>query len=120
MDEPDEVDVSETLNTRDDNDYIEERKGLRSMLRVDIKHNDDLISINNVHLPSGQPNFARKVGYAFISNCRYNRPSNFIMIGDMNTLPNSWHVKYSHLIYTPGGVYSYMQENLRLYVYEYV
>ena len=46
IDESGEVDVSETVNSNDDEDNIEKRKGLRCMLRVDIKHNDDIISIN--------------------------------------------------------------------------
>ena len=55
-----EDDVSETVNSNDSEDDKEKRKGLRSMLRVDIEYNDDVISINNVHLPSGRPSFARK------------------------------------------------------------
>ena len=100
-DEHDEVDVSETTEGDDEEDYVEARKCLRSMLRVDIKHNDDLISINNVHLPSGRPSFARKVGYEFINYCRCNYPRNFIMIGDMNTNPNVWDKQYSYLISAP-------------------
>lgn len=79
----------------------EKRKGLRSMLRVDIEYNDDVISINNVHLPSGRSSFARKVGYNFIDYCCNNRPNNFIMIGDMNTLPSKWNARYYRLISNP-------------------
>lgn len=73
------------------------------MLRVDIKHKDAIISINNVHLPSGCPSFARKVGSAFINNSRYNRSRNFIMIGDMNTCPNTWNKEYSRQLSAPGS-----------------
>ena len=119
IDESGEVDVSETVNSNDDEDNIEKRKGLRGMLRVDIKHNDDIISINNVHLPSGCPSFARKVGSAFLNNCRNNRPRNFIMIGDMNTLPNTWNREYSRQLsaprsetHTSGNTLDYMFTNM--------
>ena len=119
IDEPDEEDVSETTEGDDEEDYVEARKCLRSMLRVDIKHNDDIISINNVHLPSGCPSFARKVGSAFLNNCRNNRPRNFIMIGDMNTLPNTWNREYSRQLsaprsetHTSGNTLDYMFTNM--------
>lgn len=119
IEESDEYDVSETVNSNDDVDNIEKRKGLRSMLRVDIKHKDAIISINNVHLPSGCPGFARKVGSVFINNCRYNRSRNFIMIGDMNTLPNTWNREYSRQLsaprsetHTSGNTLDYMFTNM--------
>ena len=119
IDEPDEEDVSETTEGDDEEGYVEARKCLRSMLRVDIKHNDDIISINNVHLPSGCPSFARKVGSAFLNNCRNNRPRNFIMIGDMNTLPNTWNREYSRQLsaprsetHTSGNTLDYMFTNM--------
>lgn len=116
IDEPDEVDVSETTEGDDEEDYVEARKCLRSMLRVDIKHNDDIISINNVHLPSGRPGFARKVGSAFINKCCSYRHRYFIMIGDMNTLPNSWDGQFSRLISAPED-YTHSGKNTLDYMF---
>lgn len=116
--------ISETTDMRGDEDYVEERKGLRSMLRVNIRHEDDDISINNVHLPSGRPSFARKVGYEFIDDCFNNCSRNIIIIGDMNTLPDSWRYPYSLRVTAPtiythtcGKILDYMFTNMsKLYV----
>lgn len=116
--------ISETTDMRGDEDYVEERKGLRSMLRVNIRHEDDDISINNVHLPSGRSSFARKVGYEFIDDCFNNCSRNIIIIGDMNTLPDSWRYPYSLRVTAPtiythtcGKILDYMFTNMsKLYV----
>lgn len=113
--------VSETTGGRDDEGHMEERTGLRAMMRVNIEHMGDEISINNVHLPAGRPAFARKVGYALIDDCFNKCPRNIVIAGDMNTLPDSWRQPHSRRISAPdslthecGGTLDYMFTNMHV------
>lgn len=64
---------------------IIDRQGIRATIRL---HVNDLY-VCNVHLPSGCPEFARKIGHTYLNFSKY-LSSNMIMIGDFNTVPNSW------------------------------
>ena len=68
------------------------RRGLRGMLQtiVDLKGYDgEYLSINNVHLPSGRPNFAIDIAKSFFRKSRHFH-SDTILIGDMNIPVNMW------------------------------
>lgn len=68
------------------------RKGLRAMIQIVVDligYDKDYISINNVHLPSGRPNYAIGVAKSLFYKCRHYN-SYFIMIGDMNIPSFMW------------------------------
>lgn len=110
---------SETSASHEEENYVKARMGIRSMLRVNIEYMNDEISINNVHLPSGCPSFARKVGYTFIDDCFKRFPRNIIIVGDMNTPPELWRYPYSLRVSAPndrthsgGNTLDYMITNM--------
>lgn len=110
---------SETSASHEEENYVKARMGIRSMLRVNIEYMNDEISINNVHLPSGCPSFARKVGYTFIDDCFKRFPRNIIIVGDMNTPPELWRHPYSLRVSAPndrthsgGNTLDYMITNM--------
>ncbi len=70
-------------------DRVSGWSGIRDMVQTDIKYDNRIISINNVHLPSGNPNFAMDVARVFYSKCQGYR-DNYIMIGDMNIPISNW------------------------------
>lgn len=80
------------------------RKELRPIMMVKIRSDVSSVTICNTHLPSGCPGFARRVGYTFLTG--YN-PSNFIMVGDMNSLPLDWKLPPNIHIKTAGETYSW-------------
>lgn len=75
--------------TEADDGECELRKGLRPIMRVRIGAGRSSVTVCNAHLPSGCPAFARKVGYAFLTGYK---PRDFIMAGDMNTVPEDWNL----------------------------
>lgn len=83
------------------------RKGVRGMLHMLIEVNHKCYRIANVHLPSGRPGFARKIGYLFLSMFFMSK-DNAIMVGDFNTTPDSWDFKGKiHNLVVADNFYSY-------------
>ena len=89
-----------------------EKDLIRAMMTIELK---DGYTINNVHLPSGKPAFARKVGYRLFCNYQCRNIANMFTLGDFNTPPNSWILlspfKISHTninTHTSGNIYDYM------------
>lgn len=85
----DDENSSQREDADDDTTLELERKGLRDMLQTVIEYDNRAISINNVHLPSGCPKFAKNVALWFRFLCRYHN-CNYIMIGDMNVPVEMW------------------------------
>lgn len=90
--------------TESDTGEDQDRKGLRGMLHVRLDVSGRKYRVANVHLPSGAPKFARKIGYTFLS-MYFMRTDNVIMIGDFNTEPNSWNRNIL------GNIYKFCGEN---------
>ena len=83
------------------------RKGIRGMLHTKIELNGMNYRIANVHLPSGNPKFARKIGYTFLS-MYFMKSENVIMVGDFNTSPETWEFKDNiHKLVTANNAYTY-------------
>lgn len=99
------------------------RKGLRAAVCVDVKYEDYNYLICNVHLPSGRPSFARKVGYKYMEILSY-CPC-MIMVGDFNTEPDYWQslksmlkvVKSRMATHDSGSELDYMITNIHYRVY---
>ena len=75
--------------TENDTGSNNDRKGLRGMLHTEIAVGNSRYRIANVHLPSGVPSFARKIGHTFL-NMPFMQWGKVIMVGDFNTSPESW------------------------------
>lgn len=73
----------------------------RAMLSVDMTCNGNRLTINNVHLPSGNASFARKVGYRLFCNSHMRRDANIFTLGDFNTEPDTWTLDGSFRISAP-------------------
>lgn len=72
-----------------------DRRGLRAMLQVIVDINgygSDYLAVNNVHLPSGCPNYAMRVARNFFYKSRHFH-SYSIVIGDMNIPAFMWKEK---------------------------
>lgn len=97
--------VSELLEeTEDDKNDNEHRKGIRPIMRIRINTGLTSVTVCNTHLPSGCPSFARRIGYSFLTGYK---PSNFIMVGDMNSLPDDWNLPTHIHVETAGKTYSW-------------
>jgi len=81
----------------DSEEYDTERQDLRGTIRIHVNSDGTDFYICNVHLPSGRPSFARKIGYAYIKNSSC-LSSNMIMVGDFNTEPDTWKLEMSQRV----------------------
>lgn len=81
-----------------------ERRGLRAMMQIIVELNGcdrDYLAINNVHLPSGCPNYAMRVARNFFYKSGHLH-SYTIMIGDMNIPAFMWQGKsIPYRLYAP-------------------
>lgn len=91
---------------------------LRGMLSIEMQvSNSSPFFVNNVHLPSGHPNFARVVGERLF--CNYFMLNNkMYTVGDFNNNPQNWDFPRSLFVRSPkfqthnaGGIYDYMVTN---------
>lgn len=91
---------------------------IRNMLTAELKYNGMEFTVNNVHLPSGCPAFARKVGYRLFCNYFSRSRSNVFTLGDFNTTPDTWILQRpfsisapNHNTHTGGKILDYMITN---------
>lgn len=77
------------LDKEDGSEDGDEERRLRATIRINVNFEGDDFYICNVHLPSGRPSFARKVGHVYL-DCSSYLSSNMIMVGDFNTEPGTW------------------------------
>lgn len=95
-------DGEEEKTEEDESPENHERKGLRGMLHVQLALQDGRkFRIANVHLPSGRPAFARKIGHFFLS-MPFMYSGNVVLLGDFNTFPDSWGNLTHHRIESSG------------------
>lgn len=103
LSDPEDKRADSTEDKSDKSENSDElRKGLRAALCVEVKDRDHSYLICNIHLLSGQPAFARKVGYKYLDTLSYN--PFMIMIGDFNTEPHQWKSLKSMLRLVNSGV----------------
>lgn len=89
------------------------RSGLRGMLHTLIEKDSNKYRIANVHLPSGKPKFARKIGYTFLS-MPFMQEEGVIMVGDFNTTPDTWELGSFHNCIVAKNAYSYPSRDKNL------
>lgn len=91
---------------------------VRAMMTLELQYNGMPYTINNVHLPSGNKPFARKVGYRLFCNSLMKNTKNMFTLGDFNTPPDTWTLPNGFQIthtnvgtHTSGNILDYMIYN---------